>query len=391
MRILFLHDRAYFSWVVGVKVNRCLAHLLAERGSEVRVVTSLTGPDGSCDHPIVSQECELIGESEEVLRLNDNGTLVTACRRIEDYARIAGAAVSGFRPEIIVFSESQTYRSLDLLPSKYLRCCVIAVHCTEMLPFGPFSILPDSKATRLMRASGGVIVVSQFLRKYLRTHGKIESVVVPFPGYGSGPFPIYGCFDKGLVLMVNPSEIKGLPILTGLARAFPHIEFGAVRSWATTDSALKAVRDVPNIRIIEPQSNIDSILQYTRVLVVPSLCREAFGGTVIEAMLRGIPVIASQVGGLPEAKLGTKFSIPIHPIREWEFGFSAAGILVKPKVPRQNLKPWIDALRTLLCDRQEYESLSIASRGAALEFLRSIRVEAFEEYFAGVLERSARR
>jgi glycosyltransferase involved in cell wall biosynthesis len=343
-----------------------------------------------CHDPVFGQECEFIDANEKSLCLNDKGTLVTVCRRVEDYARIANAAVLEFRPEIIVFSESQTYRNLDCLPRKYLKRSVITVHCTEILPFGPFSILLDNKAANLIKAAGGVLTVSQFLRNYLFSNGGIESVVLPFPGYGPGPFPFYGCFHKGLVLMVNLSEVKGLPILIDLARAFPDVEFGAVRSWATTDSDADSIGAISTIRIIDAHPNIDTILNNTRILVVPSLCQEAFGVTVIEAMLRGIPVIASQIGGLPEAKLGTKFSIPVNPIREWEYGFNATGILMKPKVPPQDMKPWIEALRALLCDRQEYESLSIASRQTALDFVQSIRVEAFEEYFAEVLERNLR-
>ena len=46
---------------------------------------------------------------------------------------------------------------------------------------------------------------------------------------------------------------------------------------------------------------------HTRILLVPSLWGEAFGLVVVEAMLRGIPVLASNVGGLVEAKLGVDY------------------------------------------------------------------------------------
>jgi glycosyltransferase involved in cell wall biosynthesis len=50
---------------------------------------------------------------------------------------------------------------------------------------------------------------------------------------------------------------------------------------------------------------------------MPSLWQEAFSITVVEAMLRGIPVLASNIGGLPEAKLGTDFLLPVTAIERF--------------------------------------------------------------------------
>ncbi len=387
MRIVFLQDRAYFSWNAGVKINRCLAHLLGERGWRVRAAVSLIGPEGQCEDPPSNPTCRLVDEDENCLCLEDNGTQVVACRRIEDYGAVARATVLRFRPDVILFSESQTYRNMASLPDDYRKRCVVAVHCTEVLPFGPFSVFPDNRALELMKTAGGAVVVCQFLRNYLWTYGGIESVALPFPGYGGGPFPDFSSFERGLVLMVNPSEIKGLTIFVELAKAFPDVEFGAVRSWATSDSAVAAIRTVPNIRMIEPHPDIDTILDRTRILLAPSLWQEAFPVIVIEAMLRGIPVIASRVGGLPEAKLGTDFVIPVNAICEWELGIEAGKVSVNPKVPRQDLAPWISALKKLVCSREEYETLSRASRRAALDFHAGIHIDEFERYFSEVVAR----
>jgi glycosyltransferase involved in cell wall biosynthesis len=52
-----------------------------------------------------------------------------------------------------------------------------------------------------------------------------------------------------------------------------------------------------------------------KVLLVPSIWLEAWGIVVIEAHLRGIPVISSNAGALPEAMLGLDYIVPVNPIK----------------------------------------------------------------------------
>jgi L-malate glycosyltransferase len=48
------------------------------------------------------------------------------------------------------------------------------------------------------------------------------------------------------------------------------------------------------------RNDIDALFQEAQVLVVPSQSYESFGLTIIEAMARKVPVVATQVGGIPE-------------------------------------------------------------------------------------------
>ena len=71
---------------------------------------------------------------------------------------------------------------------------------------------------------------------------------------------------------------------------------------------------------------------------MPSLWVEGFGMAVVDAMLRGIPVLASNYGGLAEAKLGTDYLLPVHPIQRFE-DYLDENMLPVPVVPEQDVGP----------------------------------------------------
>ena len=71
-----------------------------------------------------------------------------------------------------------------------------------------------------------------------------------------------------------------------------------------------ALEKLPNVQFLPNARNIDDVLTRTSILLMPSLWYEGFGLIVMESMLRGIPVVASDSGGLTEAKRGTGYVIP---------------------------------------------------------------------------------
>jgi glycosyltransferase involved in cell wall biosynthesis len=123
--------------------------------------------------------------------------------------------------------------------------------------------------------------------------------------------------------------------------------------------------------VLEPADDVGTVLRNTRILVAPSLVPETFGYVALDAMLRSIPVLAGNLGGQPEAKLGVDFILPVAPAQRTEAGHIA---------PPQDIAPWRAALHELLSGDDAYRCCSSMSREAALRFLPKTDAGHFARY-----------
>ena len=130
---------------------------------------------------------------------------------------------------------------------------------------------------------------------------------------------------------------------------------------------------LPNAR------KIDDVLARTRVLLMPSLWYEGFGLIVMESMLRGIPVVASDSGGLQEAKCGTGYVIQVCTIECYLPVFDEHA-MPKPVVPDNDATPWVTAIEELLTDADTYRRESEASRTVAERFVSGLDAGDLERF-----------
>jgi hypothetical protein len=66
--------------------------------------------------------------------------------------------------------------------------------------------------------------------------------------------------------------------------------------------------------VVDPVVDIDTLLSRICLILAPSIWLEAWGMVVTDALLRGLPTIVSDAGGLPEAGLNISRVVPVEKI-----------------------------------------------------------------------------
>jgi amino acid adenylation domain-containing protein len=373
--------------------NRFLAEALAARGHVVRaVVPALPAPS-----PLTLEQArrQLAEEGVELRTAHgvDRFTLAgVEVHAVADPARLRaylGEQIRALAPDFtLVSSEDPSQSLLEAALGAAPARVVYLAHTPQMFPFGPESLYPGEARTALIGQAAAIVTVSRFVADYIHRHAGFAAFTNHPPHYGPAPFPLLGGHDNPFVLLMNASPIKGLPIFLALARQLPEVRFATVAGYATAAEDLAALAALPNVTLLANRRDLDDVLRTTRLLLMPSLWAEGFGMAAVDAMLRGIPVLAADHGGLPEALMGAGRLLPVRPIEGFEDRLGG-NLLPVPVIPPQDAAPWRQALLELVADRRLYERQSQAAREAANRFVAGLGIGPFEELLAGLLERPA--
>jgi len=117
--------------------------------------------------------------------------------------------------------------------------------------------------------------------------------------------------DRKYVLAVNRCPEKGFDVLVRLCSSMPHVQFKIVKGWGTQLTHIAALAAYPNVTIEHFTEDMNSIYDRSSITLVPSLWFEGRSRVVSESWARGVPVVASRIGGIPEAMFGLPFLIDV--------------------------------------------------------------------------------
>lgn len=181
------------------------------------------------------------------------------------------------------------------------------------------------------------------------------------------------------VTFINPQPNKGVFVFARIAhelgRLRPEIPLLVVEGRGGTDWLARSPVDLSGLKNLHRMSNTPDprdFYRVTKLLLMPSLWNESFGRVAAEALINGIPVLASNRGSLPEvlADTGFLFDVPAR---------YTSGTMRVPTA--EEVAPWIEILLRLWDDAEFHETQSRLCRAAAQKWLPDKVFSRHDEFF----------
>jgi len=349
MNILFLTSHAYFPQRTGGSESSThnLCQLLKEKGHNTAVISSLNHHDFIwLSNRIRSKLFSKLAPKDTFGGYN--------VYRTWDLKNGLKEVVADFKPDCVITQAGENIPIIkDLCEQKiktfvYLRDVSFDHHGGEYFnhPYLKFIANSDFTARR-------------FYEKY-SLDAKVIPPIIPPADYQISISP-----EK--VLFVCPNKEKGIDIALQLASKNKDIPFLFLESWPLNKEQLtilkKKIENLNNVEFLKSQKDMKTIYAKTKIAIIPSQCEEAWGRIATECQINGIPVIANNIGGLPES-VGTGGILMSHT----EF----------------NIDDWHNALRLLWDNKETFNKYQIlaVNHSKRKNVDPSYLIEKLEEYIS---------
>lgn len=211
------------------------------------------------------------------------------------YAIYAPVAVNNFKGKSKLFIRSET----DLAINKNYHTGIkrYLKYIYMLLEYPAFYIYKKDLEKAIEKSN--IICNSKYMaRKLEEIYGKKSEVLYPYIDEERLKKQFIYVKDdikeKGIVF-VGDAVIKGINIAKDIAHKIPNEKFYFFSRY------YKKPLKENNIIWMPWQKREVDIYKYAKSVIVPSICEEAYGRVSREAYLLDIPVLVSNIGGLPES------------------------------------------------------------------------------------------
>ena len=346
MRILSISRRPTFPLIVGgAEISQHeLLTFLATQGNEVLSAGEVwrgchDAADGGLTSSVSSKRHQMLGQSYENTHmevvLGQRYKSVHNCGA--DFFSWAVSLVDSFTPDI-VFTQLDGY--VDVARAVEDQAPIVhfirdLIHPSNFIPYISSWLKPDPALT---------VANSHFASEQILDRFGVEAIVCyPFVKKAEGKSTVKDIHVKTVALL-NASSAKGGRIILEVAKRCRHIKFMVGSGWNVPPPA--DFEGLPNVEIVRSMVSPDVFFSQADLVVVPSQVPECFCRVAIEAQVRGLPVIASHIGAIPEV-------------------VADSAVLVKDVA---SIDAWSTAIENTLSDPTWMRKLRAAARANAARF-----------------------
>lgn len=291
MRILFANGRQMyplFQGGDGISLHHVFTKLV-QSGHTVRAVGKINPPhiQGSYENSLRIIKSHGLNSIEKRggidFEINGYTCHLLEHRRFMDEL---SQAISTYNPEIVLTQLDNSQDVIDMC-SIQKKKVVLFIHDHD-----PLNFLCINRSKSISHVVFNSLSTSRHFKALLNCP---SSIIYP---------PIllenYLCESRNphFITLINPTISKGVRIAEKLAQLLPQEFFQFVKGWREPELSPEAPK---NIQILERQYDMRDVYSKTKILLVPSQWEESFGRIIPEAGINRIPIVASRIGGIPEA------------------------------------------------------------------------------------------
>ncbi len=193
-----------------------------------------------------------------------------------------------------------------------------------------------------------------------------------------------GNMQRKYITFINPLPAKGVTLFMRLAliaqKRQPSWRFLVVESrarWTEVEQYFKLQsKDFYNVDKLAHSPDIRAVYALTKVLLLPSLWHESYGRVATEANLNGIPVLASNSGGIKEAlnNGGTCLEVPQKCLEDFSY------------IPNdEEMEEWFSTLEKIM-DDANYENYCIEAKKSSEAFNLQKNIDKAEQALLALFE-----